>query len=418
MYEKFQNKTSPSLIVEALFYKEDGSNQSEVVAFLSSRIKARAIAAEGTTVVIRFGGFRANDYRIYPGFRAVAYPDKSFAVLTQQFFDANYHPLPTGGHYVAKTDGYLKDALVVEAHYYLPDESNAVDVRRFLDNRLNRLSISTSTVNHKTGASLPAIGAVQDRGDSISTTWVYPGQVAIVHGEDPTVVFALPLDRFHDLYIPVELTKFPSPLPVEEKTKPVYHDIQTYRRLSETQAPFTVYAMQYEPERNYILLRDMLSPYGDTFQHLHDTTALFLHDPRYIEVFNAPKDSTVPVTVRPGDWVTITRRDNELPHFCIYSTSVFRTIFTPHDFTKKVTMPAEKADHLYKADLLTSHVPAESDYSKNLSSVYDALAILRVNPREQDFEFAAKEIMELLAYAYNEGFALGLTTAETNPYQN
>jgi hypothetical protein len=74
------------------------------------------------------------------------------------------------------------------------------------------------------------------------------------------------------------------------------------------------------------------------------------------------------------------------------------------------TAPKETVTHTPVA------IPAQSDYSTNLTSVYDALAILRVAAREQDFEFAAKELMELLSSAFNEGFDFGMETAETNPY--
>lgn len=312
MYEKFQNKTSPSLIVEALFYKEDGSNQSEVVAFLASRVKARAIAAEGTKIIVRKSRYFNGDLRIHPGSMVVAYPDRNVSFMGRSIFDSLFQP-------------------------------------------------------------------------------------------------------------------FPAPTPLEEETKPVYHGIRTYRRLSDTQNPFTVYAMQYDP-RTYILLRDMLSTYGATLLNHVDNTALFLPDAKYIEVFNAPKDSNDPIIVRPGDWVTITRRDNELPFFSMYNTSVFHTIFAPHDFTKKDTMTEqtdhlykvrEEADRLYKFGTLVPSVAEETEYTKNRNKVYDALAIVRgPEARDLDFEILTNDLMKLLADAYNEGFDLGLTTAETNPYQD
>ena len=93
-------------------------------------------------------------------------------------------------------------------------------------------------------------------------------------------------------------------------------------------------------------------------------------------------------------------------------TEIAGTSITTNTVNNYITNPKETMAHTAEA------APAQSDYSTNLSSVYDALAILRIDPREQDFEFAAKELMELLSSAFDEGFDFGLTTAETNPYTN
>jgi len=86
------------------------------------------------------------------------------------------------------------------------------------------------------------------------------------------------------------------------------------------------------------------------------------------------------------------------------------TSITTNTVNTYITNPKETVTHT------TAPTPDQSDYDTNLSSVYDALAILRVAPREQDFEFAAKELMELLSTAFDEGFDFGLDTAQTNPY--
>jgi hypothetical protein len=416
MYDKFQHKTSPSLIVEALFYKEDASNQSEVVTFLSARAKAREIAADGTTVVARTTLFRANDTRVHPGTMVAIYPDGIVSPMDRMSFDLRFHPLPTGEHYIAKTDEFLEGALLVQAYYYLPDRSNEAAVQTFLGKHFDGVKAVKTERHDGTKVKLPCLAVPYQKG---STMYMYPGRVAVVYGENPAQVTTLNLARFLDLYMPVTVTPLDiPPAPLEESPKPVYPDIRTYRRLSDSKMmPDIVHAMRYQPERNFTALRDLLCPYGSVFG-TNNLGALFRPEEQYIEIASLSKDSfNKPLTIDPRCWVTITQRGgDQLPRLCMYSDNLFHETFIAYDPPKANTVPKNDEPLQLATYSRPDETGPETEYQTNRNKVYDALAVLRTPNNDDKVEIVTTELMDLLSIAFNDGFSLGLETGQTNPY--
>jgi hypothetical protein len=171
--------------------------------------------------------------------------------------------------------------------------------------------------------------------------------------------------------------------------------------------PSDLYRSVTDPHRTAHAI--FYSPTRSNQQQVMDWLDSTLHSPWHgtmaytcggnYELIGIPVSGSDSMYLRPGYWVLV------------YTDTKTPAISAPEDFTAYFTKDSDAMT------ITQAEIAEQTEYDTNLTAVYDALAILRVSPREQDFEYAAKELMDLLASAYNEGFDYGMETGQHNPYE-
>lgn len=293
----------------------------------------------------------------------------------------------------------------IYAMEYLSDRSNQDDVIRFIQNFAH-----SKADPYKAGGAYELVHAKQIDGTDL---WICPGSMVYVYADKQREIAFMGSDLFPHYF---------KPFTPEGRTIYVRADNPTGDR-SEAH-----HFLQSEKD-NLKALINFLSPYGkvSTSTVFYDGKVQFYTDPRTIKVATTWTDS-IKVNITDDTWIVITAPSNpdSLPTLQLLSDGTFRNTFISSTTLNATTKPKEPivtssttTNNFHfstPAPAATSIEINAKPYDENLSAVYDALAILRVDPREQDFEYAAKEMMELLSQAFNEGYDFGMDVAQTNPY--
>lgn len=297
---------------------------------------------------------------------------------------------------------------LVEAALYLPDGSNSVYVRNFLE--LSCTSPWSGPHTQMGGGNYKTICYHYKSGH---TLYVKPDTVVYVEKDgEPHVITE---DAFHEYFsevpeVPDLETKEPEPMPV------VMPAPETYIRTDDRTASSHVIAIQYHGTANGAAVKSLLRQYGSVeFVNQTNGEITYQPNPGYTDVLNAPSGVTVdPIIIPTNTWVTFTLIKS-------YSVPLFG-LYAPGDFTKSfakistITTPAPKKTP--KPVEFTFNFNPGTEYGQKVTEILDVLAILRTDPSNAHIELVTKELMVYLANAFNEGWEEGLAAAQTNPYED